>query len=115
MSLVLYENERKTLDQALASGGGTVSFTTHGQAVQFRKRLYAFRKLYRDKNPMSQYDRLIMPRLSPDSTTVVIDVNEMKGVFIPNPEGKPVTPPESFIEDDDPLFLIAKDVANDIL
>lgn len=115
-SISQYQAEKNILDQALASGGGTLTFATHGQAVHFRKRAYSLRKIIRENmSPaFSPYDRLTIPGLAPDQTEVIIKVAEIKAVFVPNPEGTPVIGTAE-IEDDDPLLAEALKIAGDIL
>lgn len=116
MSLVLYEQEKKVLDAALASGGGHLDFATSGKAVQFRHRLYTFRKLYRESvDPASPYDRLSIPKLAKGQTRVYIEVKTLGTVFVPKEGGEPVAGPEPMIADNDPLLLDALNLAEDIL
>lgn len=104
--LGMYADVREVLDAALAHGGGEFTCLTHGLAVHWRQRAYQFRKLYAETlgpKAMSQYDCLVLPRLAEDSTTVVIRVRQIAGVF--TPAGPPVTPPA--FEDDDLLDVAA--------
>lgn len=90
--LGMYADVRQILDAALVSGGGSFELPTHGLAVHWRQRAYKFRKLYAqtlasdDSFSMSPYDRLTMPTISDDSSTVVINVREIIGTFTPNRE-----------------------------
>ena len=115
--LGLYDDVRQILDAALAAGGGEFKLTTHGQAVHWRQRAYKFRKLYAqtlsadDSFSMSPYDRLTMPTIPDDSSTVVINVREIVGEFTPNRE--PYKPMEVPVPGDE-LFDVAKGIAEKI-
>lgn len=90
--LGMYADVRQILDAALASGGGSFELPNHGQAVHWRQRAYKFRKLYAqtlasdDSFSMSPYDKLTLPQIADDSSTVVINVREIIGQFTPNRE-----------------------------
>lgn len=71
------------LDAALIHGGGTYELSTHGAAVNFRHRCYKFMKAYALTHSPSRYDALTFPKLSPDTCTVVINLKQANGVFIP--------------------------------
>lgn len=77
----MYEDVKKILDSAIASGGGIVTLPTPGQAVRWRQRAYEFRKLMRAKSDWSVYDRLVMRKLEPESCDVEIAVIEQPAVF----------------------------------
>lgn len=115
--LGMYDDVRQILDAALASGGGTFVLTTHGQAVHWRQRAYKFRKLYaetlsQDKSlAMSPYDRLTLPMIPDDSSTVVINVREIVGTFTPNRE--PYTSTEVPVPGDE-LFEVAQSIAKKV-
>jgi hypothetical protein len=115
--LGMYDDVRQILDTALASGGGSFDLPTHGLAVHWRQRAYKFRKLYAeilasDKSlSMSPYDRLTMPQIPDDSSTVVINVREVIGTFTPNRE--PYAPIEVAAPGDE-LFDVARDIAKKI-
>lgn len=101
--LGLYADVRQILDAALAAGGGTFTLPTHGAAVHWRQRAYKFRKLFAETvatSRMSDYDRLTMPRIPPDSSTVIIRIRQVPGVFQPTGEATP-------IETGDELFDLA--------
>src|SRR5882724_3895462 len=109
--LGLYDDIRQILDAALSSGGGEFVLPTHGLAVHWRQRAYKFRKLYAttlasdDSFSMSPYDRLTMPQIPDDSSTVVINVREVIGTFTPNRE--PYIPQDIPVPGDE-LFDVAK-------
>jgi hypothetical protein len=115
--LGMYDDVRQILDAALASGGGQFVLPTHGLAVHWRQRAYKFRKLYAttlatDKSlAMSPYDRLTMPMIGDDSSTVVINVREVVGTFTPNRE--PYNAVEVPVIGDD-LLEAAKDIAKKV-
>lgn len=115
--LGLYDDVRQILDAALSSGGGEFVLPNHGQAMHWRQRAYKFRKLYAqtlasdDSFSMSPYDRLTMPQIPDDSSTVVINVREIVGTFTPNRE--PYTPTEVVVPGDD-LFEAAKSIVDRI-
>jgi hypothetical protein len=115
--LGMYDDVRQILDAALASGGGEFVLPSHGLAVHWRQRAYKFRKLYAqtlasdDSFSMSPYDRLTMPQIPDDSSTVVINVREVVGTFTPNRE--PYTPSEVAVPGDE-LFDVAKSIADKI-
>ncbi len=112
--LGMYDDVRAVLDAALQSGGGEYVLPSHGLAVHWRQRAYKFRKLYAqtlasgDDFAMSPYDRLTMPQLPDDSSTVVINVREAVGTFTPNRE--PYAPQEIPTQGDE-LFDVAKELA----
>lgn len=115
--LGMYDDVRQILDAALQSGGGSFELPTYGQAVHWRQRAYKFRKLYAetlssDKSlAMSPYDRLTMPRIEKETSTVIINVREITGTFTPNREGAaPMAMP--VIGDD--LFEAARSIAQKI-
>lgn len=115
--LGLYDDVRQILDAAMASGGGEFVLTTHGQAVHWRQRAYKFRKLFatilsQDKSlAMSPYDRLTMPQIPDDSSTVIINVREIVGTFTPNREG--YVPTQVAVPGDE-LFDVAADIVRKI-
>jgi hypothetical protein len=115
--LGLYDDVRQVLDTALRSGGGRFDLPSHGLAVHWRQRAYKFRKLYAqtlaadDSFSMSPYDRLTMPKIPDDSSTVVINVREMVGTFTPNRE--PYSAEDIPVPGDE-LFDVAKDIARKI-
>lgn len=95
--LSIYDDVRAILDESLRVGGGSFTLATHGQAVHWRHRAYKFRKLYAETLPtISPYDRLIFPRIPPESSTVVIELRQQTGLFLPKetewqlPETKPL-------------------------
>jgi hypothetical protein len=112
--LGMYDDVRAILDTALTSGGGQFDLPSHGLAVHWRQRAYKFRKLYAqvmssgDDFAMSPYDKLTMPTIPDDSSTVVINVREIIGTFTPNRE--PSAPIEMPVVGDD-LLEVAKSVA----
>ena len=112
--LGMYDDVRQILDAALSSGGGRFDLPTHGLAVHWRQRAYKFRKLYAqtlasdDSFSMSPYDRLTLPRIEEDSSTVIINVREVIGTFTPNRE--PTEVAEVPVPGDE-LFDVAKDIA----
>ncbi len=115
-SLTLYENEKKILDAALASGGGHIDLPTPGKAVQLRHRLYSFRKIFRERNVLTPYDNLTIPKLLPGECRVTIKTKIIEGVFVPDPQGTPAPAPVPPVDGkDDDLFAIAKQIAGDIL
>lgn len=84
--LGMYADIRSVLDSALASDGGSFMCESHGAAVHWRQRAYRFRKLYAEMlgpRAMSQYDVLVLPRLTPDSREVIITLRQTGGVFTP--------------------------------
>lgn len=88
--LGMYADVRSVLDAALEFGGGTFMCDTHGAAVHWRQRAYRFRKLYAETlgpKAMSPYDVLVLPRLAPDSSEVVITIRATGGVFTPANDG----------------------------
>lgn len=115
--LGMYADVRQILDAALASGGGSFELSNHGQAVHWRQRAYKFRKLYAqtlasdDSFSMSPYDKLTLPQIADDSSTVVINVREVIGQFTPNREPADV----SYVPvPGDELFDVAADIAKKI-
>jgi len=115
--LGMYAEVRQILDAALANGGGRYECPTHGQAVHWRQRAYKFRKLYAetmatsDSFSMSPYDRLTMPQIPEDSSTVIINIRESIGKFIPNRDPSDVT----YVPvPGDPLFDVAAGLAKKI-
>lgn len=115
--LGLYDDVRQILDAALKSGGGSFDLPTHGSAVHWRQRAYKFRKLYAqtlaadDSFSMSPYDRLTMPMIPEDSSTVIINIREIIGTFTPNREG--YEPSEVPVPGDE-LFDVAAGIAKKI-
>lgn len=115
--LGMYSDIRQVLDAALQSGGGTAECPSHGQAVHWRQRAYKFRKLFAetlasdDSFSMSPYDRLTMPKIPEDSSTVVINVRESIATFTPNRE--PYAPVDVPIPGDE-LFDVARGIAEKI-
>lgn len=115
--LGMYDDIRQILDAALASGGGEFVLPNHGQAVHWRQRAYKFRKLYAqtlasdDSFSMSPYDKLTMPQIPDDSSTVVIKIREVVGTFTPNRE--PYIPTDVPVPGDE-LFEAAKGIAKKI-
>ena len=113
----MYDDVRQILDAALAAGGGSFELPSHGLAVHWRQRAYKFRKLYAqtlaadDSFSMSPYDKLTMPQIPDDSSTVVINVREVIGTFTPNRES--YQPVEVSVPGDE-LFDVAKDIARKI-
>jgi hypothetical protein len=113
----MFDDVRQVLDAALQSGGGSFELPSHGVAVHWRQRAYKFRKLYAqtlasdDSFSMSPYDRLTMPRIADDSSTVVINVREIVGTFTPNREPTEVS--EVPVPGDE-LFDVAADIARKI-
>jgi len=98
------------LDQALATGGGSLTFETHGKAVNWRHRAYAFRKAYAAQlrsGEVSPYDRLSFPKLAPDSRVVRITTHRTDAIFQPDPNGVPIAPAP-----DDDLLEFAKRMAS---
>lgn len=116
-SISAYQDEKKILDAALASGGGTLQFETPGQAIHFRQRVYTLRKILRENaSPaMSPFDRLTIPSLKKGQTEVRIEVSKIKAEFVPDPTGQPVVPDMAEVPEDDPLLVEALKIAGDIL
>ena len=115
--LGMYADVRQILDAALASGGGSFELPSHGLAVHWRQRAYKFRKLYAqtlasdDSFSMSPYDKLTLPQIADDSSTVVINVREVIGQFTPNREPADV----AYVPvPGDELFDVAADIAKKI-
>lgn len=99
--LGIYADVRSVLDAALSAGGGTFSCETHGAAVHWRQRAYRFRKAYAETlgpKAMSPYDVLVLPRLAPGSSDVVIEVRQMGGVFTPANDGMAPTSNDELLE-----------------
>lgn len=113
--LGMYDDVRQVLDAALKSGGGEFTLPTHGAAVHWRQRAYKFRKLYAqtlandNSLAMSQYDKIVLKALEPDSSTVVIVLRTVPGVFTPNEE-----PYISDVGPKDELFDVARELADKI-
>lgn len=102
-----YDDVRVILDAAIAAHGGEVELPTHGEAVHWRQRAYAFRKMYAEHiSAASPYDKLTLPRLTPASNIVVIKVSHQPAVF--RPKVKPTAPA------DDELLNYAESLAKDI-
>jgi hypothetical protein len=78
-----YLDVKEVLDQALASGGGVYTLTTHGDAVRWRQRAYEFRKAYAEAMGTSPYDVLTMPRIPSESCDVVMSILRPRGIFRP--------------------------------
>lgn len=92
--LGMYADLRPILDAALLHGGGTYECADHGQAVHWRQRAYQFRKLFAELyglREFSIYDKIIMPRVPPESSTVTIRIREAAGTF--TPAGDPIAEP----------------------
>lgn len=88
--LGMFADVRAVLDTALEHGGGTFTAHDHGAAVHWRQRAYRFRKAYAETlgpRDMSPYDALVLPRLAPDSSEVVITIRQTGGVFTPANDG----------------------------
>lgn len=99
--LGIYADVRQVLDAALAAGGGTFQCETPGAAVHWRQRAYRFRKLYAETlgpSKMSPYDVLVLPRLAPDSSEVVITIRQTAGVFMPASDGLAPTSNDDLME-----------------
>lgn len=115
--LGMYDDVRQILDAALSSGGGQFDLPSHGLAVHWRQRAYKFRKLYAqtlasdDSFSMSPYDKLTMPTIPDDSSTVVINIREVIGTFTPNRE--PYAPTDVPVPGD-ALFDVAAGIAKKI-
>ena len=115
--LGMYDDVRQILDAALASGGGTFDLPNHGLAVHWRQRAYKFRKLYAqtlaadDSFSMSPYDKLTLPMIPDNSSTVIINVREVVGTFTPNREPYEV---QEIPVPGDELFDVAKGIAEKI-
>lgn len=115
--LGLYDDVRQILDAAMTSGGGTFDLPSHGMAMHWRQRAYKFRKLYAqtlasdDSFSMSPYDKLTMPMIPDDSSTVVINIREVIGTFTPNRE--PMVPIGVPVPGDE-LFDVAASIARKI-
>lgn len=108
--LGMFADVREVLDAALAHGGGEFECASHGDAVHWRQRAYQFRKRYAETlgpKGMSPYDILVLPRLRPDSATVVIQVRQSAGVF--RPAGPALVVPE-----EDALLDFAANLAKKI-
>jgi len=104
-----YSDVRPILDEALASGGGRYTLSTHGEAVNWRHRAYRFRKLYATllgEGKESPYDRISMRKLDHDSCTVILTVARIRGVF--EPAG------EAAVEIDDDLMTFAQGLAQEL-
>lgn len=97
--LGMYADVRQVLDSALAHGGGEFECATHGDAVHWRQRAYKFRKAYAETlgpKAMSPYDILVLPRLQPGSSTVVILVRQSAGTF--RPAGASTEAPDDLLD-----------------
>lgn len=93
--LGMYADVRQVLDSALAAGGGTFTCPSHGMAVHWRQRAYKFRKLYAETHSLkseSVYDVIVLPKIPPDSSAVVIKIRAQVGVFQPIEGGTPAGP-----------------------
>lgn len=80
--LTRFADVKQVLDQALASRGGTFTLATHGEAVHWRHRAYTFRKQFAEAID-GRYDVLQFPRIPAESSTVVIRMLEVRGMFTP--------------------------------
>ena len=108
--LGMYTDVFEVLDAALASNGGSYTLPSHGKAVNWRHRAYRARKLWAEvhgANKLSKYDKLTMPKVPEESATVIIRFISQAGTFIPNEPGSEVVK-------DDPLFDIARNLADKI-
>jgi hypothetical protein len=102
--LGMYADLQPILDAALASGGGSYTLPTYGQAVHWRQRAYAFRKLYAETmHTTSKYDALTLPRIAEGSGTVLINLAVPKGVF--QPHGEAIDPSRACAYEDSPDLL----------
>lgn len=91
--LGMYSDVQFVLDEAIMAGGGDYHCPNHGAAVHWRQRAYKFRKLFAEINGeknTSRYDKLVMPRIPPESSTVHITVRKQVGVFTPREGGTPI-------------------------
>ena len=116
-SLAMYEDVKKILDAAIATGGGTVTLASTGQAVRWRQRAYEFRKLARASTDWSIYDRITLRKVEPGSCDVVIAVIEQPAIFKPLEGGQPVIAPtaKNKPKPADDLLDIASEIAKNIL
>ena len=98
----MYEDIRTILDATLASGGGVYDCTTHGQAIHWRQRVYRFRKLYAETLGLtkeSQYDRIVIPRVPPESSTCVLQMRKQVGTFTPSFDAEPYLDADPLLEE----------------
>ena len=103
-----FSDVQEILDAALEAGGGEYKLDNYGQAIHWTQRAYKFRKMFAAHIAPEPcpYDRLVMPRIAPGSSTVIIKLNKPKGVFTPK---KPVAKAPDFSEaqnllDSDDIF-----------
>jgi hypothetical protein len=107
--LGMYADVREILDAALAAGGGEVELPTHGEAIHWRQRAYKFRKMYAELVEInSPYDQLSFR--DPGAGAVIQIVAAGKAVKFRPAQGE--TPLASAPEINDPLFDIAKSIAD---
>ncbi len=107
--LGIYTDVKEVADLALAHNGGEYRCETHGHAVNFTQRFYRFRKLFNevhhaDGSPCI-YDRLILPRVKPGETIVLLHIRQQVGTFAP------ATRTAIDITTDDELFDLASSIA----
>lgn len=102
-----YALERQVLDGALRSRGADVEFPTHGKAVAFRQRCYAFRKWKRESlGEASPYEILTIKDLGKDGRVVQIRPRELEATvtFLDGPPLNQDHFEENFTIDDDELL-----------
>lgn len=95
-----YHDVIPILDDALRLGGVEVSFSTPGQAINFRQRCYAFRKAFAKENKLSEYDKLILPSLDKGQTTVRVIFRVSKALNV-KPLGVPSAEKVAVATDED--------------
>lgn len=103
--LGLYADVKEILDQCLKTNGGEYTLESYNKAVHWRQRAYKFRKLYAETlSPglLSPYDSITIPRIAPNSSTVLLVKQKATGIF------KPTRPVK---EEPDDLMKDAKDFA----
>jgi hypothetical protein len=100
------------LDSALLHGGGRYDAPSHGSAVNFRQRAYAFRKAYREACApgASPYDALTIRKLGAEDTHVIIEPLSLPGTFVPA-DGPALAVPA---DDDDPFLEEALRLKQDL-
>jgi len=111
--LGMYNDVKEVADLALDHGGGEYQCATHGDAMNFTHRFYRFRKLYNeihhsDGSPC-KYDKLMLPRVPKDSSTVRLNLRQHVGTFKPATDSRAVD-----ISADDDLFDVASSIAKKI-
>lgn len=107
-----YSHIRTVLDAAVALGGGTVECDTPQAAVMWRLQAHTFKKLYREKNSFSNYERLVLV-LEKGSCTITIKERSPMDVVFRAPSGEVVDPTAEALEVD-PLLEEALKLAKEI-